>query len=592
MYQFYYGDKIIDDRKDLYKLNISELIDIKEIRPTMWEEHCLECSAPACFNNCIYYSERIDGRCKRLENGLNTFSCKYGCNGEGVNVKYRRWGNLMTIIFPGTLTIEEYDKMNKDNKKLGDMLHKIAYSHFPLITRWNFIRTIEFLRRKKLLNNKENGNENSSLKNFFVFHCYSYFEKSYRLILEVYDKNTPKYKTSLDINYGENMLILDNLPSQCFKSGNLLKIYPENNLEVELDILWCDFIKGIDKREKIKNKIKCVVWDLDNTLWDGILIETDQPDQLILKKNVLNVIKELDYRGIIQSISSKNEYNQAWAVIQQLGISDYFLYPQINWGPKSLSLKKISDSLNIGIDSLALIDDSIFERQEVKLNAPEVRVYDEGIVDKLLDLDEFNVEVTKESKNRRKMYVAEQKRNTVRNESNDSLTEFIKKCHLKIEIFNPVNDEEISRCYELTVRTNQLNMSGNKYTKDQFNKLLLSNVKSFGLRCEDDFGDYGIVGFGQYIVEDNRLIFKEYAMSCRVAGKYVESALFSKLLLFEKCDIGVFEVFITKKNTLLRETLKNIGFLEISNDDKKVIYNFSQNLSYNDLVSCSFNEYK
>lgn len=579
MYQFYYGSK--KHKTIEYKKDVRELIDIIQIRPTMWEEHCLECAAPACFNNCSHYLARCDGRCKRFENGINTFEEMVACNHQGMNVQFRKWANMMTIIFPSYLSIEEYANLHIKNEKLGAKLAKLANSPLPIPLKWNSIRTVEFIRRRNL---RKMESHHSELNDYFVFHGYSRYDEDFKLIVEVFDDHLPKAKISIDIKKGENLSVVSNLSKEFFEPNYLVKVYPENDLEVELDILWCDFVKG-NLKSKYDSKIKCVVWDLDNTLWNGILIETEDTDSLTLKDGVLQLIKDLDSRGIVQSVASKNDYDQAWPVLEKLDISDYFLYPQINWGAKSSSLKTIAKCLNIGIDSFALIDDSEFERNEVLMNAPEVRVYTEKQINELLSLGEFDVVVTEDSKHRREMYRAEEQRAILQQDNQDDAVEFIKKCNLTIEIFEPKTDEELLRCFELITRTNQLNLSGRKYTKEEFNQMLsLLERKTYAIRSYDNFGNYGIVGFLQYEVKENQLVFKEYAMSCRVAGKYIESALFSHLLLEEKCEKGNFSIEKTKKNQLLRRTIEGIGF-EIKNEAKTTIdYLFDQDLLNVDLV--------
>ena len=121
-------------------------------------------------------------------------------------------------------------------------------------------------------------------------------------------------------------------------------------------------------------KIKCVCWDLDNTLWNGV-IGDDGTDGVIVNNKIIDLINEFDKKGILQTITSKNEYEIAWSKIKQLGLDKFFLYPAINWGPKSESIKQIAKELNIGIDTFALIDDSEWEREEVSSNCPQVRVY-------------------------------------------------------------------------------------------------------------------------------------------------------------------------------------------------------------------------
>ena len=586
MYQFYYSDgKKIKDAP-VYKKNVADEFDVSAVRPTMWEEHCLECSAPVCFGNCVHYVPRSDGRCMRFENGIFVYPNEKGCCGQGARVKFRKWANMMTIIFPTMLKKDDYSNLTEKNQKLGNKLKKVAGSKLPLKIRWEYIRTVEYLRRRKL----RKANASSEKPDAFLFHGYSFEKNDFNLIIEIYKEHTSVYKTSLQLSHGENLITIDssNLPDVCSEPNNLVKVYPENDLEAEIDILWCDFVNGkrVTKSEPGK-KVKCVVWDLDNTLWDGILIETDDPDSLKLRPGVLNTIEELDKHGFIQSIASKNDHDAAWAVIERLGISEYFLYPEIHWNAKSASLEQIAKDLNIGIESLALIDDSPFERNQVKSFLPAVRVYDETEITKLLDKPEFDVLVTNESRGRRLMYKAEEKRNKLLHSSDNlSTVEFLRKCNLKIELFEPAAEDELLRSYELVVRTNQLNLSGIKYDEKQFEEVLhRPDHTSFAFTCSDDFGSYGIVCFGQYKIEDSKLVFTEFAMSCRIAGKYVESALFSALLEKENCEEGVFRVIKTKKNVLLRNTLTGIGFKTALETDDRVTFTFTKELENKDIAS-------
>ncbi len=582
MYQFYYADKSRTWKRKECKENICDRFQISAVRPAMWEEHCLECSAPACFESCVHYQARSDGRCKRFDNGLLTIADEKACCGQGVHVRFRKWGNMMTVLFPAMLTEEDYRKLWKKNEGTGKLLGNIESSHLPQSLRWQGIRIPEFLRRRNL--RKLSGLDNTA--DAFLFHGYSYGAESYRLIVEIYDNHTPVYKTAIAITSGENLAVIQNLSPECSKANNLVKIYPENNLEAELDILWCDFVQGKPVApEQPAAKVKCVVWDLDNTLWDGTLIETDEPNTLTLKPGVRELMEELDLRGIIQSVASKNDHNAAMAVLEQLGIAEYFLYPQIHWHPKSGSMEQIAKNLNIGIDTLALIDDAAFERQQVASVWPQVRTYDVTEIDELLTKPEFDVPATGESRNRRAMYRAEEQRNTLMAAEHTDIADFIRKCNLKMHLFVPATEEEKLRCYELIVRTNQLNMSGKKYTPEEFEKVLARpDHKNFAFSCADDFGEYGIVGFGQYRVEGNTLVFTEFAMSCRVAGKFVESALFSRLLKMENCISGTFAVQKTKKNILLRNTLENIGFVTDEDTADSVSYRFPPELKKRDLV--------
>lgn len=583
MYQFYYAENK-KGSNPVYKKKMSDYFNITSIRPTMWEEHCLECSAPLCFEDCLNYSARVDGRCKRFDNGILVESNELGCCNQSARIKFRKWANMMTIIYPDMMSVEEYQKLTNKNQSLGNKLNGIAYSKLPLKIRWESIRAIEYARRTKL---RKLGGENNP--DAFVFHGYSFEEKGFNLILEVYDSDTPKFKMALHIENGENLFVVDKskLDEACWTDNFIVKIYPENNIEAEMDILWCDFVKGnAVSQDKPADKVKCLVWDLDNTLWNGILIETEDPTKLELNDNVLSTIKALDERGIIQSVASKNDFEPAWEIVKRFGLDEYFLYPQIHWNAKSLSMEQIARDLNIGIDSLALIDDSVNERNQVSSVLPQVRVYDVVELEGLLQKKEFDALVTEESKMRRSMYQAEEKRNQLKNTAFADNESFLKQCNIVLEVFEPKTDDEKLRCFELLLRTNQLNMSGVKYTKDEFDKVInRENCNNIALFCKDDYGVYGIVGFVQYKIVDGVLEFTEYAMSCRVAGKYVESALFTYLLEKTNCKVGHFNVNKTKKNSLLRRTLEEIGFVTLNETEESVRYEINSDLKNKDIVS-------
>lgn len=583
MYQYYYSSEE-DNIKITNALTIKDRFELEKIRVTMWEEHCLECSAPLCYKTCLNYVPRQDGRCRLFKDSIHQSNCDGALMGKAARVKFRKWGNLMTVIYPRMVDLRKYEDVYSWTDKISHLLRKIVRGALPASAKWKIIRTMEYLRRRKL---RKGFDEESDA---FVLHCINNKNESFTLFLEVFDnEHNSLFKYGFSIAPGENMYLLpkNKYNASCDQSGNIVKIYPENNYEADVTFLWCDFIQGKSIiSEKPSNKVKCVVWDLDNTLWDGILIEKNDNDDLKLRKDVKRIIEELDRRGIVQSIASKNDAEPAVEELKKLGVLDYFLYPQINWNPKSDSIQNIASNLNIGVDTFAFIDDSSFERNQVKSVLPQVRVFSEKDILTLLDQPCFDVIVTKDSSKRRLMYIAEEKRNSLKTASKSNIEDFIKKCQIKVNLFVPKSEEEILRCYELLLRTNQLNLSGIKYSDEEFKKVLSRNdAKTYALECRDIFGDYGIVGFIQYTVMGDVLTFTEFAMSCRVAGKYIESALFSFLLNSEKCLSGIFNVTVTEKNSLLRRTLENIGFKQVHADKKKIQFTFDDSLKNSDLVS-------
>lgn len=144
--------------------------------------------------------------------------------------------------------------------------------------------------------------------------------------------------------------------------------------------------------------VKCVVWDLDNTVWDGVLLEDGD---VKLRPGVVEVIRTLDGRGILHSIASRNDHDAAMAKLEEFGIAEYFLYPQITWDNKSDSIRVIAETINIGIDTLAFVDDQPFERDEVSYAHPQVLCVDALDAERLPDLPRMQPRfVTEDSRER------------------------------------------------------------------------------------------------------------------------------------------------------------------------------------------------
>src|SRR5688572_4650031 len=122
-----------------------------------------------------------------------------------------------------------------------------------------------------------------------------------------------------------------------------------------------------------RKTIKLLVWDLDNTLWHGTLLEGDN---LRIREGLVTTLEALDQRGILHSVASKNDHDLAMAKLKEAGLDEYFLYPHVNWNSKAANIRSIVESLNIGMDTVAFIDDEPFEREEVKHTLPDVLTID------------------------------------------------------------------------------------------------------------------------------------------------------------------------------------------------------------------------
>ncbi|MFL9828939.1 hypothetical protein ABTU92_29465, partial [Rhodoplanes sp. SY1] len=270
---------------------------------------------------------------------------------------------------------------------------------------------------------------------------------------------------------------------------------------------------------------------------------------------------QLDERGIIQTIVSKNDHDDAMAAVAAFGLDEYFLYPAINWGQKSANLRQIADHLNINIDTFAVIDDSPFERQEIATALPMVRTYSEQAIETLLEAPELAVPVTSASRLRRLSYLTEVRRERAFELFTGDYLDFLRSCGLELRIFTPTTPAEKLRCLELIERSNQLNLSGRRYDATAFEQLLQApGHLCIAMDCKDRFGVYGIVGFASVIETGDRPTLLDFAMSCRVAQKRVEHCVFGWLARRSK-QRGHQKLFAE-----LRPTARNKPLLKVFED--------------------------
>jgi FkbH-like protein len=308
-------------------------------------------------------------------------------------------------------------------------------------------------------------------------------------------------------------------------------------------------------------KVKCVVWDLDNTLWKGTLAE-DGVEGLTLDERVRALIVDLDRRGILQSIASKNDPKPALDALESFGIREYFLYPQIGWEPKSAAMERIAGSLDIGLDTFAFVDDQAFERGEVGERLPQIMVLSDSDIADLLEHPRLDVPITNESQQRRAMYQAEEQRKSNFDLTTGDYVEFLRGCQILVEAL-PITDDSLERAHELSQRTNQLNVSGRRYARNELASMQApgSATTAYLFSCRDRFGAYGIIAM--CVMKRNKPEIESFMMSCRVQRKRVEHAVFSWLLKQSR-EAGFDALTIayrkTKRNEPSIRMLQELGF--------------------------------
>ncbi|MET9056253.1 HAD-IIIC family phosphatase [Streptomyces antibioticus] len=309
------------------------------------------------------------------------------------------------------------------------------------------------------------------------------------------------------------------------------------------------------------DRVKCVVWDLDGTLWDDIAVETPTDELPVPRPEMLAAIDALAARGVLSSIASRS----APTVLDRLAagrpeVRERFLAPQVSWQDKSESLRRIAKDLGIAVEALVLVDDSPYERAEVEALLPGVRTLAPEDVPALLAAFEGR-EVTPESRERVRRYRTEETRRAEGERFSGSREEFLRWCDMRLTIGAAAPDE-IPRALELAARTHRLNSSG--LTPDRLRELAAAEGHAlYTARMADRFGSYGVIGAALVDRTDPAAwSVPLLALSCRVAGRGAAAAfLFRLMRRAREAGAGTFRVTLrpTDANLEMRILLRQAG---------------------------------
>ncbi len=326
---------------------------------------------------------------------------------------------------------------------------------------------------------------------------------------------------------------------------------------------------------------KCIVLDLDNTLWGGVIGEEGIADIKLgpekegksffdFQKRLL----ELSERGVILAINSKNNYNDAIEVIRNhpymLLKEDKFASIKINWNDKVKNMQEIASDLNIGIDSLVFIDDDKTNQEFVRKMLPEVFVMNlpEDPCDYTKALERLNIFnsflITQEDLEKQEMYASQKKRDELKLSISD-LESFLKELKMEITVMK-VDNLNLPRASQLTQKTNQFNLTTKRYTEEDINRFLKDeNYLLRLIHVRDRFGDYGITGLAILKKDDSQTLeIDNFLLSCRILGKSIEFAFLQELINEgKKQNIQRIKAkFIpTKKNAPSANFLNEAGFI-------------------------------
>ena len=327
---------------------------------------------------------------------------------------------------------------------------------------------------------------------------------------------------------------------------------------------------------------KCIVLDLDNTLWGGIVgedgfngIKLGESYPGKCYKDFQRELLKLTQRGIILTVNSKNNCDDAMEVINghpdMVLREENFACIKINWNDKATNILEISRELNIGLDSMIFIDDNPVECELVKERLPMVMTYlmpDDPtlFVDFVRGIDCFEkLDITEEDLNRTNMYRAQIKRASLQSQF-ESLDDFYRNLDMVITV-KGASDFYIPRISQLTQRTNQFNLTTRRYTEEDVRSMVKDGRhRIYAFDVKDKFGDYGIVGL--VIVEelnDKEWFVDTFLLSCRVMNRKVEDAMMAfvcEQALKSGIETVWGEYIPTRKNLPAKDFYKNLGFTE------------------------------
>lgn len=299
---------------------------------------------------------------------------------------------------------------------------------------------------------------------------------------------------------------------------------------------------------------KVLVSDLDNTLWGGVLGEDGHEGiQVGLEhpgahyRALQQVLADLSRRGILLALCSKNEESEALATINRhpgmLLRSTAFAAIRINWTNKAQNLREIAQELNVGLDSLAFVDDSPIECERVRRELPEVTVIElpaepAAYAAAVRRHPAFErLALSKEDSARGEMYRAQRARALAQGQSG-SIEGFYESLRQELAM-SPVEPVHEQRVAQLTQKTNQFNLTGKRYSELEIHDLARrKDACVFQVSVRDRFGDNGIVGVIVLLHSGDAGEIDAMLMSCRVIGRTVETAMLATLVQYSR-ELGL-----------------------------------------------------
>lgn len=265
-------------------------------------------------------------------------------------------------------------------------------------------------------------------------------------------------------------------------------------------------------------KIRLIIWDMDETFWNGTLSE----GEVQIPNRNIQVIKELTDRGIINSICSKNDFNPVKRELEKAGIWDLFVFPKISWNPKGPQIKALVEQIKLRPETILFIDDNITNLEEAKFHVPSINVAGPEIIPTILESENFIGKDDSKHSRLKQYKILEEKATDELKYANNH--DFLLHSNINV-VINYDCLKDVDRIWELNQRTNQLNFTKNRVDIEEIERIIKSpEYKCATIKVSDNYGEYGIVGFAAF----SNGSLEHFYFSCRTIGLGIEQYVYYK----------------------------------------------------------------
>lgn len=340
---------------------------------------------------------------------------------------------------------------------------------------------------------------------------------------------------------------------------------------------------------------KVLVLDLDNTLWGGVVGETGPLDVALGEsadgesfRTFQKFAKGLSKRGVLLAVASKNNPQDAREPFERhpdmvLALDDFAAF-EASWDSKAVALRRIAETLSLGLDSFVFFDDNPAEREHIRQALPEVEVVDvpeepaEYVRALQAGLWFESVGLTNEDRGRTEQYIVERKRTELQ-AGHANIDDYLASLAMSA-LVRDIDAPDLQRVVQLIGKTNQFNLTTRRHSEEQVNAMVAQPGSiCLTLRLKDRFGDYGLVAVVLAVPVPNAgeptLMIDTWLMSCRVIGRSVEQFVLRELAT-RAVERGyrqlLGEYIPTKKNALVARMYDDLGFARTSSVDGTSAY--------------------